>query len=286
MISVLVDMKYCCCKHIQFVVTKTDATGSGIALRLNCDLSELKASKIFKKSDVGKATLEALVKLGTKIKPACLEKAVKYISDDKLPVLEYAVATCDPKLDDESLTSLCEQSLSLRKAELSVYLIEQGAHPDNESMIKAVNTKSPNEKLVASLTSTPDGCVCLLMHALNESALALAERCLEGNTLIFSQVLNLSDFITSSKDLLCQHPTFLEELLKVGVEADGLHENNSGPRPIDMALALPKDFQNRVKLISILIDHGADLTKASFPRSKGTTIFHIATEIAIDQSKY
>ena len=160
--------------------------------------------------------------------------------------------------------------------------IEQGAKPDIESMIKAVNTKRPNETLISSLISTPDGCVCLLMHAMNESALPLAQRCLQGCTLIFKEVINLCDFLKSSKDLLCQNPDFLEELLEVGVMADGIFVDST---PIDSVLALPKDFRHRVTLISILIEHGANLAKATYPRSHGTTIFHIATEMAIEQSK-
>ena len=270
------------CKHLQFVIMKTGKHGSGIALELKCNLSELKISELFKKGDIDVPTLQALIKLGAAVKSKNVEKVVKHISDDKLPVLEFALSVSDPKVESEALTSLCMQTLADKKPILSHFLISEGARPDSESIIKAIDIKNPHEDLVSYLLSTPDGCVCLLMHAIHKSALTLAEKCLSGSTMIFSEVINLGDFLSSSRNLLCNEPDFLEKLLKIGVNPDGLCDSN---RPIDAVLALPKDFQLKPRLMSILIEHGADLTKATYPRTQRTTIFHIATEMAIDRGK-
>lgn len=275
----LMSLKSCSCKHLQFVVIKGQKRGSGIAQELECDLSKLDTSKLFKKSDVDIQTLEAVMKLGAKIKLKNIEKAVKHITDDKVLILESAVAACDPKLESDALTSLCTQSLSLNKPLLSSFLISQGAKPDCEIMIKAVDTKKPHEGLVSCLLSTPDGSACLLMHALVKSSLDLAQRCLEdGCRSIFGEVINLGDFLKSSKDFLCQNPNLLEKLLKMGVRPDGLSDSG---RPIDIVLALPKDFQHRARLFCTLIENGADLAKTTYPRAQGTTVFHIATDMAI-----
>ena len=63
---------------------------------------------------------------------------------------------------------------------------------------------------------------------------------------------------------------------------DGLTDSN---RPIDAVLALPKDFPQKTRLICTLIESGADIKKATYPRGQRTTIFHIATELAIEKGK-
>ena len=118
--------------------------------------------------------------------------------------------------------------------------------------------------------------------ACNNSALTLAKRCLEGCTLIFKEVIDLANFLKSPNDLLCQNPDFFEELLKLGVNPNGLSDGN---RPIDATLALPPNFEHKSKLICTLAEHGADFTKATCPRTQGTSIFHIGTEMAIQLSK-
>ena len=259
--------------------------GSGVAEELGCNLSTLDTSKLFEKPDINLQTLQAVIKLGATITLNDIEKAVKHITDNKVLVLESAVKTCDPKLEGEALTSLCKQALTLNKPMFAAFLISQGANPDNESIIKAVNTKNPNEGLVACLLSTPGGCTCLLKHSLSKSSLSLAQKCLDdhdNSSFTISQEIDLGDYLKSSKDLLCQNPDLLNRLLKIGVNPNGL---NDGNRPIDAVLALPKDFPQKIRLICTFIESGADLTKATYPRTQGTTIFHIATELAIEKGK-
>ena len=282
MILKLVSLEQCLCKHLNFVLIKTRKFGSGIAPALKCDLSELKTSSLVKKSDIDLPILESVVKLGATLTTKSIEKAVKYITDDKLPTLEYALSSCNPKLEGKALTLLCTQALGLNKPLISEFLIKQGAKPACDSVIKAVDTKTPQEGLVSYLLSTPDGCVCLFIHAISKSAVTLAEKCLDGSTIIFPDVIDLGDFLKSSKNILCNNVELLDQLLKTGVKPDGLTDSN---RPIDAVLALPKDFQKKVKLVCILIDYGADLMKATYPRVQRTTIFHIATEIAIEQGE-
>ena len=282
MVQELVSKKAYSCKDLQFLLMKTDKTGSGLALELRCDLLTVETSKLFEKSDIDVPTLENVMNLGAKIKLESVEEAIKHINDEKVPVLKFAVSACEPKLECEDLTSLCTQALYLSKPEISAWLITKGAKPDNETIIKAIDIKNPNESLVSFLLSIPDGCVCLLMHCISKSAPALAERCLQGCTSIFSQVINLGDFLKSSKDLLCQNPDLLEGLLKTGVNPNGLSDNN---RPIDAVLALPKDFHSKARILCLLSEYGTDLTKATYPRGQGTTIFHIATEMAIELRK-
>lgn len=278
-------MKTCSCNHLQFLVVKGRKQGSGIAQELGCNLSKLDASKLFENIAIDLQTLQAVIRLGATISLSNVEKAIEHMNDDKVLVLESAVKVCDPKPEGEILTALCKQTLSLKKPTLAAFLISQGAHPDNESVIKAVDTKNPNEGLVAFLLSTPGGCTCLFKHSLSKSSLSLAQKCLnlhDGSSSTFSQEIDLGHFLKSSKDLLCQTPDLLDRLLKIGVNPDGLTDSN---RPIDAVLALPKDFAQKARLICTLIESGADLKKATYPRSQGTTIFHIATEMAIEKGK-
>ena len=255
--------------------------GSGVAEELGCNLSKLDTSKLFEKPDINLQTLQAVIKLGAAITLNDIEKAVKHITDDKVLVLESAVIACDPKLEGEALTSLCKQALTLNKPMLSAFLISQGANPDNESIIKAIDAKNPNESLVACMLSTSDGCAWLLKHSLSKSSLTLAQKCLDdGSSPTISLEIDLGHFLKSPKDLLCQNPDLLDRLLKIGVNPDGLTDNS---RPIDAILALPKDFPQKIRLICTLVESGADLSKATHPRAQGTTIFHIAAELAIEK---
>ena len=223
-----------------------------------------------------------MVKLGAKLKQKSVEEAVKHISDNKVLVLRFVVSACDPKLECNALTSLCAQALSLCKPDLSDFLISEGAKPDNASVINAVDTKMPNEGLISFLLSTPDGCSHLLLHAINTSALSLAEQCLGDGAIVCSEMIDLGKFVKSPRDLLCQNPHLLEKLLKAGVNPDGLSDDN---RPIDAILALSKDFQHKARLLCLLAEHHTDFTRATYPRSQGTTILHIATEMAIELRK-
>ena len=168
MVTALLSMKTCYAKHLQYVIMKTDMTGSGIAVDLKCDLSELKISKFFDKKDIDVPTIEAVMKLGAKIKLKNVEKAVKLLSDDQVPIIEFVLTACDPNLDINTFTSLCNQALSLNKPEVSALLISKGAKPDNENIIKFIDNQKPHESLVSYLLPKPDGCVCLLMHAITQ----------------------------------------------------------------------------------------------------------------------
>ena len=262
---------------------KTDLTGSGVAIDLKCDLSELKMSKLLNKKGTEISMIEAAMKLGATIKLRDVEKAVKHFSDDQISILEFALTACDPaNLGEDALTLLCNQALSFNKPEISAILISKGAKPDNENVIKTITSQNAHEGLVSYLLSTPDGCVCLLLQAISNSSLSLAKRCLEGCTSIFKEVIDLGIFLNLSKSILCQNPDFFEELLKLGANPNGLSDNN---RPIDAVLALPSDFEYKPRLICTLAEYGADLTKATHPRTQGTSIFHICTEMAFQHSK-
>ena len=281
-VTKLLSIKICRSKHLQYVTMKTHMTGSGVAIDLECDLSELKMSKLLNKKGMEISTIEAAMKLGAIIKLRDVEKVVKHISDDRISILEFALTACDPNLDNDALTLLCNQALSLNKPEISAILISKGAKPDNENVIKSITSQNAHEGLVSHLLSTPDGCVCLLLQAISNSSLVLAKRCLEGCTSIFKEVIDLGIFLKSPKDLLCQNPDFFEELLKLGANPNGLSDSN---RPIDGVLALPSDFEYKSRLMCILAEHGADLTKATYPRTQGTSIFHMGTEMAFQHSK-
>ena len=282
----LVSTKDSTCNHVQYVVVKGMKRGSGVAQELGCNLSKLDVSKLFEKPDIDLQTLQAVIKLGATITFKNIEKGIKHITDDKELVLECAVKACDPKPEGEALTSLCKQALILNKPMFSAFLMSQGADPNSESIVKAVDTKNPNEVLIACLLSTPGGRICLLKHSLSKSSLFLAQKCLDDydsdSESTISQEIDLGDFLKSSKDLLCQNPDLLDTLLKIGANPDGLTDSN---RPIDAVLALPKDFPPKTRLICTLIKSGANLAKATYPRGQGTTIFHIATELAIEKGK-
>lgn len=277
------DLETATCKHLQFMVMKNEMAGSGIALVLKCNLSRLETFKLFKKSDIDLKTLEAVVKLGAKIEVESVEEAVKHISDDKVLILKFVMSACDPKLESSAFTSLCAQALSLHKPKLSAFFISEGAKPDNASVINAVDTKMPNEGLVSFLLSTPDGCSYLLLHAISSSALSLAEQCLgDSCAIVSSEMIDLGKIMKSPRDLLCQNPHILEKLLKAGVNPDGLSDDS---RPVDAILALPKDFRHKARLLCLLAEYHTDFTRATYPRSQGTTILHIATEMAIELRK-
>ena len=73
---------------------KTHLTGSGVAIDLECDLSELKISKLFNKKGIEISTIEAAMKLGATIKLRDVEKAVKHISDDQISIQSTIVFPC------------------------------------------------------------------------------------------------------------------------------------------------------------------------------------------------
>lgn len=74
-------------------------------------------------------------------------------------------------------------------------------------------------------------------------------------------------------------PDVVEMLLNAGIDPNGCR----GENPLDIVLKSTKfTTADREHLIYILIEKGASLEQASYPRTLGTTIVHKTTEMALE----
>ena len=302
------------CKHVHFLVVKSIIPGSGVAVTLSCDLSGFPWKNLLQKHDLDLETVRAIVSLKGMITP---RDVVHYVKDDNFALLKISVDNSTPKLDDSGLIKLCEQAIKWKKfnfaKELMNYSLSVGDSSKLIELALKLNSLDFIEKMVSQDTtfdpalivskmrkmdiqtrtnlnsyimSTPEGCVQLLLKAVEYFEFKIAEKCLKAEGKALKNMIDLGSMLNShqgNSEERQQRIQFIEKLLKVGFDPNG-HEGK--PCPLDVVLELSKDYQyEKEMLLMLLLQHGATIERCTYQRGKGTTLIHEATKFAIDSGK-
>ena len=262
------------------VRTTPTIKGSGYALQCGCELSNIKSSNLLKKSDMTVTTLEAFFKLGVRVKRSDVQDAIKCVNSSATDVFKLVLSACKDHIDIGELTSLCSIALSPRsiKADIAAHLVSLGATPQCNDIVSTLDSFNPNEQLMSYLLSTKDGSTTFIKKAFkNPAYVDTANRYLDGAfgsvNVELIDLAELLPFVQSNTDLF-------QKLLSVEVNPNGILNGN---KPLDVVLEMSKvSTAHKVDFICMLTEAGASLECASYPKTIGTTIIHLATSMALE----
>lgn len=107
------------CKHLSYLVVKSELPGSGIAATLSCDLSNISWKNLFAKSDLDCLTLQAILSLGGSITMQDIEEYLSVENENnELSILNLAIDKCTPSLSVTNLNELCHLALKSKKVSI------------------------------------------------------------------------------------------------------------------------------------------------------------------------
>lgn len=303
------------CKHINFLVERSDLPGSGVAATLSCDLSNFPWISLLQKKDLNLETVQAIVALKGKITSQEVQDIVYCVQSVNIPLLQYFVENASPKLKDFELINLCGQAVELKKLDIAKELIKYALPITTEDPNKFIEEASKNnivdfleklalrginidatlivskmrkidiqtrKKLNPIIMSTPEGCTQLLLKAVDYLVFEVAEDCIKAQGEVLKKTVDLSSvlkFHRGNQEERQQRIQFIEKLLEFGFDPNGQDGNVC---PLDVVLEMAKEKED---LLLLLLQHGASIERCTYPRENGTTLVHEATKFAIESGK-
>ena len=276
---------------MKYLVVRSETPGSGIASALSCDLSLFPWKKLFKKSNLKKELVEAIMLLGGIITNSDISAFIQKGRSEDSDILSLVMDKCTPELKSDNLTSLCQQALNHKKLRFVDMLISKGAEPDVSDLAGVVSIQdnmSQALNVVTYLKLNPEGCTKLLLKAAEKAKYTLAEEWIQKESRELNQsMIDLSIIISSKMSGNTkkreEFVLFIKDLLQYGANPNGIGEI----RPLDAILEHPqlsKEYSaEKLQLLLILIEGGASIEHCTFPRKNRTTLLHIATVLAINR---
>lgn len=144
--------------------------------------------------------------------------------------------------------------------------------------------KSRCSLFIELLKATPKGCLELFQHAINLSEFKSAEDYLKYLTMeVVKEEIDINSILPSSLRGNAEERNyfiiFVQKIIELGVNPNGLQQESHS---LDVILKMPDDYRKeKMKLLSILIEHGADIRHCKYAENAQTTLLHIATELAL-----
>lgn len=275
-------------QHMKYLVMPTAVPGSGVTTTISCDLSAFKWEFLIRKCDFDLDIMQAILSLGAVIATADLRTIVNTVRDSKTEVLTHALDKFTPPLASICLNSLCTHALKLGKENFHSIFLSRGATVEAASILKEIPLPEITrcKWMYSSITSTPKGCILLVQSALDKGNFKALESCEIPQS--YKNEVDLGSFVQPSvqgsteKKKKCIQ--FIGSLLESGrVNSNGLQGEK---HPLDVVLELSNvHIKEKMELLCLLLQHGADIQHCTFPRKKQTTFLHIATQFTIDDGK-
>lgn len=103
------------CKHMSYLVVKSELPGSGIAVTLSCDLSKISWKNLFTKTDLDCLTLQAILSLGGSITMKDIKEHLSKVENENNKVWNFAIDKCTPSLNNSGLSELCQHALECKR---------------------------------------------------------------------------------------------------------------------------------------------------------------------------
>jgi hypothetical protein len=306
LIRFIAHSKESLCKHIHFLLVKSDMPGSGTAVTLSCDLSTVSWTNLLLKSDLNLESVQAITALKGKVSP---HDVVCHRGEDNSTPILYA-ALKSSTLSQYYMIEVCEQAMKLKKKGFAEKIIDYSLSTPGkfwlldiiEKFLSGETKFNVNFTLLVSkmrkqdihsrgnlnsiIMSSVEGCVQLFIKAIENFEFQVAYNCLEANIEALKANIDLCSLLKinrGNKDSRLQHLQFIERLLKLGFDPNG--QTNS-TCPLDVVLELSRDYQDEKEmLLLLLLQNGTDIKHCTFPRTKGTTLIHETMQFAIESGK-
>ena len=298
------------CQIIEFLVVKSEVPGSGVASTLSCDLSSFSWGNLFQETGLSLVTVQAIVSLKGIISSEDIHSIVQYVSNED--ILVFATKKCTPKLNDSDYIKIYELALKLNMLKVVEELVDQLSTRDSTKLVQKcktwdliedvvtkgviinpatiVNKMSKADiqartSLISYIKSTPEGCKELFLKAVEYSEFQWAEDIAKAphtaSKISISHLIKFpSQANTKEKE---QRILLFKKLLDFRYDPNGLEGE---PCPLDVVLELPEEYWNeKLKLLMVLLQHGAAIEHCTYERKNGATLIHLATKFAIDSER-
>lgn len=218
---------------------------------------------------------------------------IKFLKLKKFEFVED-IMRHSPPLVTGGLSVLIERALKYKKFDLIVDIILQGEGVNvsriAQELVKSdISGNASNMRIIAHLKSSLEGRIALFYKAVGFSEYKLAEDCLQlGTNETITNKICLSSVLKNQIGLNTEERKerlhFIKKLLEDKIDPNGQDEELNS---LDAVLALPRDYQTeKIELLALLLQHGAQIEHCTFQRKEQTTLIHIATRFAIESGKY
>lgn len=277
-------------QHMKYLVMETAVPGSGVATTLSCDLSAFNWEFLFKKQNFDRDIMQAILSLRAVLGLGDLKRIVCNckVTDSNAEVLSLALDKCS-QVDITFLNSLSVEALKLKKIHFLGTLVSHGATVDASSLVKRMTVReiSQNKPIYSHIQSTPEGREVLMKSALKVGDMSALKDC-EVLLQSCKDELNLNALVlhaiqgSTEKKKTCI--LFIRGLL----ESKRVNPNGQDGQkcPLDAVLELSREYAaSKLEFLCLLLQHGANIQRCTFPGKNQTTFLHIATQFAIDECK-
>ena len=271
--------------QLKFLLVKIpDCEESGLASSLSgCNLSSISCSLVLKKAGLDAATLQSFLNLGASLTFEDIREAIVNVPDSEVELITVLIDTSTARSLHVQLDVLYMISLHIKKYMFAKQLILKGAIAGSNEARKAIDWESISEELlllIASRSSASERAE-LLCETINNDHPNIAEKILSISPIKFDHI-DLASLIQSPSATLVSSPQLLKELIDAGISPNGREI-----QPLDAVLRLPRLSRDGkvtvATLISILCSsEEINLECICVPLENGTTLVHIATELAIE----
>ena len=267
---------------MSYLVKRSKLPGSGVAVTLSCNLAPFSWDLLVNKEMLDVSTMQAIISLGAKISMRDVKSIISGIQEESIDILKFAIKST-PHISTADLDMLNREALKCKKFLFVYEILLLGTTMDPALIVKELTTTALNDEspIIELLKATPEGCVEIFQHAVKLSELKFAEALIKSSQI--KEVIDINLILTSSiggntirrSDCI----TFVKMILEHGVNPNGLqHENHS----LDVVLKMSDDYcEEKKKILSMLIEHGADIRRCKYARGSQRTLLHIATEFAL-----
>ena len=217
---------------------------------------------------------------------------IKFLKLKKFEFVEDIMKYALP-LATGGLSVFIGRVLRHKKFDLLVDIITQGEElvsvaKITQELVKSDLSGNASMRIISHLQSTLEGRIALFDKAVGFSEYKLAEECLQlgtdktiTNKVCLSSVLR--NQIGRNTGERKERLHFIKKLLEDKIDPNGQDEELNS---LDAVLALPRDYQTeKIELLTLLLQHGAQIERCTYQRKEQTTLIHIATRFAIESGK-
>lgn len=234
--------------------------------------------------------MKAILSCGGQISQSECKVVIAKVSDAKSEILTYALENCSPLMNKKGLNALAVTACKLKKLHFLSILLKRDSSIELADIFFSFPCSAIfKEKTVFSFVKSDEtGLQQLIRSALDRGEFNFLE---SKKCILISSTdhpMDLSVFIQaytlSNMDMKDKCFQFIKSLLDDKmVNPDGI---NGKLCPLDKVLELPKTCnREKIDFICLLLQSGANIQHCKYPRREQTTIIHIATQIAMDESK-
>jgi len=124
------------CNHMKYLVSNSYRSGSGIAKRLSCNLSDFDWKIILSKEGFDTDLMKMLCSLNAQLSDHVLKDIVTLVHDKYPEILNFALNKVKSSLSKEIKNSLCKMTLTKKKKNFFLCLVKYGADINLEELLK------------------------------------------------------------------------------------------------------------------------------------------------------